>query len=165
MMHKNLKLIRKIGKFDYYEYTPRITRLFYKHNEKMTLVKRIRFMLDYIRGYKVFYIMQNGEMVGYCMVTRGGSYRLKFTDGKDIVLGPAFIAESNRGQGLNGIMCGNILNEFNLNYQYAYTYIRKTNMSSIKSFEKVGFVSLSSARMSKFLKIIQLCSNRVKATL
>jgi|LSQX01.1.fsa_nt_gb hypothetical protein len=75
MMHKNLKLIRKIGKFDYYEYTPRITRLFYKHNEKMTLVKRIRFMLDYIRGYKVFYIMQNGEMVGYCMVTRGGSYR------------------------------------------------------------------------------------------
>ena len=109
--------------------------------------------------------MQNGEMVGYCMVARGGSYRLKFTDGKDIVLGPAFIAESNRGQGLNGIMCGNILNEFNLNYQYAYTYIRKTNMSSIKSFEKVGFVSLSSARMSKFLKIIQLCSNRVKATL
>jgi len=158
-MEKNLKFIKKIDGFDYYEYTPKVTKLFYKHNENMTLLKKIRFMLDYIRGFKVYYMFSEQNMVGYCMVARGGSYRLEFTSKEDVVLGPAYIAEEKRGQGLNSVLCENILNKFNLNYRYAYSYIRKNNLSSIKSFEKVGFALLYSAKISRFTRAIKLTSN------
>lgn len=49
-------------------------------------------------GYKVYYLVIDGHIVGYSVVTPGGR-RLKMSTKDDIVIGPYYIAPKYRGRG------------------------------------------------------------------
>ena len=58
----------------------------------MKMVRRVRFLLEYLQvgHYLVYYLADQDDVVGHCVVVPGGR-RLRFTTIKDIVLGPYYI--------------------------------------------------------------------------
>lgn len=159
-MGKNLKYITAIEEYEFYEFTPTIFRLFLTNFEKLKLKRRIRYSIEFIRGYKIYYMFYKEDIVGYCMVARGGGYRLKFTDYNDIIIGPYFITKEFRGKGNSIVLLNTILADLGLKYKYAYDYIQKNNIPSIKASERVGFKFFSNAEISKFLRSIRLSDSQ-----
>ncbi|UJL45815.1 hypothetical protein KFZ58_15735 [Virgibacillus sp. NKC19-16] len=158
-MGKDLKYVKTLGVHDYYEFIPSLTNLFYKDLEKLTLRKRIRFTLELFSSYKIFYMCEDNEIIGYCLVSRGGGFRFKFTSREDIIVGPYYIIGSSRGQGKSKVLVQDVLNGLNLTYKNAYDYIRKDNIPSIKATENAGFKLLSNAKISKILRRVELCES------
>lgn len=141
---EKLVLIYSEGDKLFYEYDPTPFSLLYCHFEKMTFPRRIRLLMEYFaKGkYKVFYLAVNGRLVGHCVVAYGNR-RLKCSSEEDIVLGPYFVDPEYRGSGYAKDIVRMTLNHGGLEYRYAYDYINKTNVPSIKTtlfcgFEKCG---------------------------
>ncbi|MFG6121503.1 hypothetical protein [Thalassobacillus sp. B23F22_16] len=141
----------------YYEYNPSITKPFYKDLEPLTLKRRVRLLLAYLTGYKVFYIADKNNLIGYCLVQNGKDKRYKFSTKKDIIVGPYFVHEDYRGRKLSIVLLDYILNTSGIEFKFAYDYIHKDNIPSIKASEAVGFQYLSDAHITKLLRSIKLC--------
>ena len=135
-----MTLIREDGGLSFYEYRPTPFRLLYRHFEKMTLSRRIRLLLEYFaKGkYKVFYLLKDGVPVGPCVVA-AGNRRLKMSSQEDIVLGPYFVDPAFRGNGYAKLLISAVLRDGGLSYRYAYDYIKKSNIPSIKATLANGF--------------------------
>ena len=137
---KRITLIRNTGDFSFYLYRPTPFRLLQHHFEKMTFSRRVRLLLEYFaKGkYNVFYLAKDGVPVGYCVVAPGNR-RLKRSSAEDIVLGPYFVDPAFRGKGYAKILIGSVLHDAGLTYCYAYDYIKKDNLPSIKASLACGF--------------------------
>lgn len=121
--------------------------------EPLTLQKRIRFLIEYIKGYSVYYIKDGDNFAGYCTVSRGG-VRYSFAKYDDIVVGPYFVAPEYRGKKLSEIMVGTIINELETEYKYVYEWIRNDNVPSIKCAEKLGLEKIKTVKLTRFLRRI-----------
>ncbi|KNZ42041.1 GNAT family N-acetyltransferase [Acetobacterium bakii] len=138
------KVYEKDG-FTYYEYKPTMFKPFYLEMETYTFRERIRFLLSYFVGYKVFYMMEGTEYIGYCVVEKSGNGRYRFIGKKDIIVGPIFIKNQFRGRGLAGILNHVVLDDLGLSYIYAWNYVDKLNTKSVKAAPKAGFEYVSDA--------------------
>lgn len=158
-MANSLKFLKKINGYDYYEYTPTIRKPFYYNLEKISLRKRARFFLEVLEGYKVYYMLQKKEVIGYCVVAQGGGFRFKFTEKRDIIVGPYFISPSKRGQGKSIHLLNAVLKELNFDYLKAYDYIHESNVASRRTTENVGFEFFSKAYIKRYSRRIKLSEN------
>ncbi len=87
---------------------------------------------------RVYYLSVADCVVGYCVVTPGGR-RLKKSTPDDIVLGPYYIAPEYRGNGYAKELIKMTLSHCGYEYRYAYDWIDKNNVGSIKASEACGF--------------------------
>ena len=101
------------------------------------LLHKIRMMTEFFRGgYRVYYIVSGVKIVGHLVVANGGR-RLKLSKKEDVVIGPVFISPAMRGKGIGTIGIRIVLNELNLQYNYAYEFIADNNIASIRTVEKM----------------------------
>ncbi len=137
---KRMRLLWKKEDLSFYIYDPTPFRLLYRHFERMTVPRRVRLLLEYFaKGkYKVFYLAKDGVPVGHCVVAPGGR-RLKSSSREDIVLGPYFVDPAFRGNGYAKLLIGAVLRDGGLSYRYAYDYIKKSNLPSVKATLANGF--------------------------
>lgn len=137
---KKLRLIYKEGNKAFYEYDPTPFALLYCDFEKMSFPRRIRLLMELFSkgGYKVYYLAVDGVLVGHC-VAAYGNRRLKRSSEEDIVLGPYFIDPEHRGHGYAKDLVKMVLEKCTMKYRYAYDYINKNNVPSIKTSVFCGF--------------------------
>lgn len=143
-MHKvakysdRLKLVGKDSRYSLYEYMPTICSPLAIHFEKMRTVRRFRFMYELLKGgYRVYYLADGETIVGHCVVTPGGR-RLSVSTKNDIVLGPYFVSPEYRGKGYAKLLVRMTLQRCSYDYRYAFDWIHKGNISSIKTSESIG---------------------------
>ena len=130
------------------EYDPTLFHLLYVDFEPMRLIRRVRLISEFIRRgrYKVYYLEVGGNLVGHCVVTPGGR-RLKCSTNDDIVLGPYFVKESERGKGYSNKLISMVL-EY-CSFEYAYDWVDKKNIASRKASEACGFVPFAELNVKR----------------
>lgn len=154
-----MKKLYEENEMSIYEYNPSMFKPFYINLEPLSFRRRVRLFLAYFSGFKVYYLKYKDNYVGYCLVQSGKDRRYKFADEKDIMVGPYFIHENYRGQKLSIVLLDFVLNKVKLDFRYAYDYIHKSNVPSIKASKAVGFKFFSDANVSKILRRIELCAS------
>lgn len=102
-----------------------------------------------LEGYGAYYMCQNGNVVGCAVITRGGG-RMKCSGADDIVIGPYWIEPEYRGLGYGKKLVHAVLHESGLGYENAYAFVQKTNIPSIKTLEREGFVNVGEAGIEKY---------------
>lgn len=121
-----------------YEFNPTILSLLPIPMEKLTIIRRVRFIYEYLcGGYKVYYLQVDRKYIGYCVVTPGGR-RLKCTSKNDIVIGPYYIMPEFRGNGYAKTLIMMTLSFCTYRFNHVYCWISKTNIPSIKTVESCG---------------------------
>lgn len=137
---KTMRCVYKNENVELHEYVPTFFSPLYCNFEPMRLVRRFRFLGEYIRKgkYLVYYLMIDKVPVGYCVVTPGGR-RLKCSSASDIVIGPYFIDPKFRGKGYSKLLISLTLQCCKYYYEYAYDWIDKNNLASIHATESCGF--------------------------
>lgn len=140
------------GGFSYYKYKPKIFKPFYINLEPISFRRRIRFFLAYFSGYEVYYMAKGAEYIGYCVIQSGRDKRYSFAGSNDIIVGPYFIREDFRGRKLSVTLLDVVLKRLAMEFNYAYDYIQKTNIPSIKASCRVGFEYMSDATVTKLTR-------------
>lgn len=153
-----LSLVLQTERYTIYKYQPSPKKLFYKNLEPLTLKKWIRFQLELRKGYFVYYLSVSGQLVGSCVVSKGGG-RYSFADKKDIVVGPLFVLEKYRGNKYSELLIGELLHCDSIKFDYAYEWIRKDNIPSLRCCSNAGFEIVGSADLSKVFRRICVRNN------
>lgn len=122
--------------------------------EPLTLQRRLRFVLEWMKGYKVYYLVMNDEVVAYSVVSRGGG-RYSFATKEDIVV------EEHRGNRYSEILVSELLHNEKIKYRYAWDWIRHDNIASLRCADRAGFVKVDTFNLSKPLRRIKMCKNEV----
>lgn len=137
------KIYEKQG-FQLLEYNPSLFHPLYMDFEPMRFVRRMRFMTEYFRKgkYKVYYLKVDDKLVGHCVVTPGGR-RLKCSTKNDVVLGPYFIQENERGKGYSKKLISLVLKHCSYDYLNAYDWVDKKNIASRRASESCGFLPVA----------------------
>ena len=117
----------------------------------------IRFRYLVLQKIRYYIMYDNGKMIGYCAVFRGGGIRYPFTTKADILIGPLFVSEHFRRKHIGETLLKIVLHQEK--YEIAYAFIQKTNTPSIKAFKKLGFLIRNEATYSKKFHILQKVSN------
>ena len=129
--------------------------------EPLTTLKRARFALDRIFGYRVYYIksLKKGDdpkkYIGYCTVTSGKNPRFFFANKKDIIIGPYFVDEACRGKGWATTLVKTVAGICEKDYTSAYVMIKNDNYSSIKVTEKLGGKLIFHVHNTKLKRLIK----------
>lgn len=155
---KNKRLMQLGGGI--YEYKPTLFRPFLYNFEPLTLQRRVRFLKEYLKGYRVYYLVVNDEIVAYSVISRGGG-RYHFAEKEDIVVGPYFVLPEHRGNHYSETLVGEILQLKSITWRDAYDWIRYDNIPSIKCAEKVGFVKVDTMDMVGPFRKLRLCRDHV----
>lgn len=158
-MKSSMEKRASIDGLTYYEYKPSIIRPFYINMEPISLRRRVRLLMAYFVGFKVYYIAEGQEYIGYCLVQSGSDRRYTFATNEDIIVGPYFIREDCRGKKMSISLLKYVLDTAETNFKNAYDYIHKDNMPSIKASKAVGFKYMSGAKISKLTRQISLCDS------
>lgn len=162
MNDKHMKFLKSVGDIDYYEFKPSFGKWYYKNYpeyERMTIPHFIRMTIEYIEGgYRIYYLVKNNSVMGYILVTNGGG-RLKCSSARDIVLGPIWISTQLRGRGIGTEGISVVLHKLGIKYNNAYEYIKCSNIASIRSVEKNGYVNIGRAKSVGLLKRIVFDNN------
>ncbi len=164
--HKRMHFVGKYDNIDFYEYSPSLFQAYFTDYPKKDhphyedrLVHKIRMMTEYLRGgYHVFYMVSDDRVLGHIVVANGGR-RLKLSGKDDIVVGPVFISPSVRGKGIGTRGIRVILNELNLEYNYAYEFIADDNIASIRTVEKNGYIFVGRVKESGFIRNLVECAD------
>jgi len=145
-MHKvaiysdQLTLVGKNSRYSLYEYVPTICSPLAINFEKLRVVRRFRFLYEWLKGgYRVYYLADDDTIVGHCVVSPGGR-RLSVSTKNDIVLGPYFVSPEYRGKGYAKVLVRMTLQNCTYDYKYAFDWIHIDNYASIKTSEACGFV-------------------------
>lgn len=154
---RDLKLVCRTNEYGLYEYTPKLLSPLIVPFENLSLIRRIRFFLEYLRGgYRVYYLSVGEIIVGYNVVTPGGR-RLKISTHKDIVIGPLYIAPDFRRKGYSTVLMKLTLEYCAYSYENAYDWIEKNNVPSIRTSLSCGFKECA------HLNVIGICRKLVLA--
>ncbi len=151
MVNLDMREVWEEDDYKLLEYTPKFLQPLYVDFEPMSMVRRIRFLLEYLGKdhYRVFYLEKYGELLGHCVVAPGGR-RLKCSSVEDIVIGPYYIRETERGKGYSIKLIRLVLE--NVQFRYAYDWIEKTNIASRKASEACGFKKIGELNVSPHLR-------------
>lgn len=160
IMDDRLKLITQINNIDYYEYRPTFGKWLYRNYEKMPPQRWIRFFLEYIATgkYVIYYMAKDNDILGYCFTAPGGR-RLGCSYKDDIVLGPYYILPKHRNSGFSKELINAIIDNLHTDYNYAYDYINKGNIPSIRATEACGFERYSELNISRYFRRLKIVNN------
>ena len=161
---KKLQFIKNIDGIDYYIYKPSLFGLYYdcySGNEVppyfSRLIHKIRMIRElYESNYQIVYREKDKKIVGHLVIGRGGS-RIEMSTTNDIVIGPIWVVPNERSHGYGSRGIRFILDEMNVNYNYAYEYIEKDNIPSIRTVEKNGFDFVDDCNEYGLFKVIRPC--------
>lgn len=155
MAYQDLKEVCEDDGYRLLEYTPTLLIPLHVDFEPMSMVRRIRFFLEYLgKGhYRVFYLEKNGELLGHCVVAPGGR-RLKCSSTEDIVIGPYYVKEAERGKGYSVRLIRMVLS--NIEFRYAFDWVEKTNIASCRASEACGFAKIGELNVSKILRTLRI---------
>ncbi len=78
---ENLKAVYSDHNICLYEFNPTVDKLFYQNLEDMTFRKWVRFQLELVRGFTVYYMTVFDRIVGSCVVSRGGAIHIRLRTG------------------------------------------------------------------------------------
>lgn len=120
------------------KYKPTIWKPFLVEMEQTTILRRIRFLIDWYYGYSVYYLKEGDTFYGYCTITSGKNPRFWFANSSDIIIGPYFIEDSQRGKGYATKLVDAIINQYETNWGKAYVVIKNKNIASIKVTKHLG---------------------------
>ena len=123
---------------DVYLFTPSLFKAFPFQMEKVSISNRIRYIIEYFAGYKIYYIKKNSEWGGYCIVSNGRNFRYKFSNKDDIIFGRYFVKPELRGQGIGVKMINRALDKTDIDYKKAYAYVHRGNKASHATVRKLG---------------------------
>ena len=133
-----MKLVGYENYAQLYEFKPSIFSFLAFPMDKLTMIRRFRFLYEYLSGgYKVYYLKIENQFVGYCLVTPGGR-RLKCSTKKDIVIGPYFILPEFRGKGYAKILIRMTFTYCTYHFNNIFCWIHTTNIPSIKTVVACG---------------------------
>lgn len=136
---KKIGHVADMNDLSLYEFMPSLFQQLAVPLENISLVRKTRLFLEYLRGgYKVYYLVKGDLILGYCVVTPGGR-RLKRTTKRDVVIGPYYICPEYRGKGYSKILVELSLKHCSYIYDNAYDWIHESNIPSIKCMESCGF--------------------------
>ncbi len=152
---KDLKLVYLENECKVYEFTPSFFKLFYINLEPLSIRKWIRFQGERTRGYKVYYMTIHNDVVGSCLVSKGGG-RYFFANHDDVVVGPYFICEKHRKKGYASKLVDIVINKLGINYRYAWDWIEKNNIGSIMCTEKNGFERIYEVNVVGLLRRMEI---------
>lgn len=152
----SMKKVFEQDSYHIYNYKPTIFKPLYNSLEKITIRRKIRLMIALYYGYSVYYLKKDNNYIGYCLVQSGKDHRYTFSSSDDIIVGPYFISENYRGRKYSAKLLNYILKDSQEDYKFAYDYINKKNIPSIKVTESVGFKLFSEAVVSKYRRAIIL---------
>ena len=141
-----LEYVDEINGIQFYSYRPSIRNLYYSCYSGDEIppyfsrfIHRLRMMREiYKSNYRVVYMKKEDKIVGHLVVGRGGS-RIEMSTEWDIIIGPIWIIPECRSLGYASQGIRFVLNNMGLEYQFAYEYIEKENIASIRTVEKNGF--------------------------
>lgn len=137
---ERIKEVKKVGKYRIVRFKPWLFNLFGPYYpERITMRRIIRFSLALLHGYKIYSLINTNEVIGYCTIQSGKSSRFNYTKERDIVVGPYVIMPEYQGHGLAAKLIELVLKNGDCHFEYAYAYIKKENIASIRTCEKVGF--------------------------
>ena len=150
---KRLKQVAVLGNTVLYEYLPSLFRPLLVNFEPMSFVRRCRYLLEYMhRGhYRVYYLADHDTAVGFCVVVPGGR-KLKLSSREDIVLGPYFVAKSERGKGYSKTLIRAVLEHYPKQYRWAFDWILNTNEPSKRASESCGFRPVASLNITGLMR-------------
>lgn len=151
-----IKKVAEEGELSLWLFMPTLTKPLLCNFSPMSGVRRIRYLLEYLhtQHYKAFYLERVGELKGFCVAAPGGR-RLKCSTRNDIVLGPYYIDEAERGKGYSKELIRLVTENYGGPYRYAYDWIGKDNIPSIKASEAVGFVRYGELKIvSKLRRLV-----------
>ncbi len=137
-MFSRFEKFRDCGNFELWFYTPSAFRAFAFKMEKVSWAYRMRMLMEYFIGYRIFYIRRGEDWAGYCIVTDGSNPRYPFSTARDIIFGRYYISSPHRGAGLAAAMLKEVLDHSGLEYEKAYAYIHSGNTASHKTVLKLG---------------------------
>lgn len=138
--------IRQWENYELFEYKPTLFHPFYNDMEPLTIQRRVRFLIEFFRGYKCYYLSADRIIVAYSVVSPGGG-RYSFASNEDIVVGPYFVAPEYRGNHYSELLVREILNLDSLKYNAAYDWVRKNNIASMKTSNRIGFTIVGTASL------------------
>lgn len=160
-MGKNLIKLEDYDSFEIFKYTPSLFHLFGKYYpEKITLRRIIRFILALPDGYEIYSLVKENKAWGYCTIQNGKSPRFNYTSENDIVVGPYVIMPEYQGHGLAAKLIHRVLLANKGNYDYAYAYIKKDNIASIKTCEKLGFAFYKNAHVTSIKADVKVTEDK-----
>ena len=134
-------LIASEGNVRLYEFKPNLFSLVAFRMERLTKVRKLRFLYEYLcGGYRIYYLQIDGIFVGYCLVTPGGR-RLKCSTKNDIVIGPYFILPEFRGKGYAKILLKMTFASCTYRFNNIFCWIHETNIPSIKTVMACGMAA------------------------
>lgn len=150
---KRLKLVATEQNYRLYLYKPTMIKPLLLQFEHMKLVRRIRYLIEYLHidHYKVFYLTIVDEVVGFCVIARGGR-RLKVSTKQDIVLGPYYIDKEKRGKGYSIILIKMCLKYYGSSYLKAFDWVEKKNIPSINASELCGFYKIGEIKIQGIMR-------------
>lgn len=135
-----LEFFDKNKEFEIWKYTPDLLRAFPFYMEKVSPSWRVRCVMEYFVGYRVYYIKKRGKWAGYCVVSSGKNPRYSFANEEDIIYGRYFVAEKFRGNGLAQRMLREVLDNCEKDYRRAFAYLKVSNTASVITMQKIGAV-------------------------
>ena len=139
VLHVKCKQVGTNDGLSVYEYKPSLINTFAVSLDSLSLVRRIRLMLEVLRGgYTVYYLVKEGMVAGYCVITPGGR-RLKCYSKQDGVVGPLYFSPEFRGQGLSEVLVRQSISHSTRWFKSYYCWIHKDNIPSRRSLEACGF--------------------------
>lgn len=146
----------------YFLYKPNIFRIYakcYSRDEKPPYFSRVIHHIRMIREllfahYVVIYLKKEDHIVGHLVVGRGGT-RIAMSNKNDIVIGPIWIVPSERGNGIASKAIYHVLHSLGFDYVYAYEYIDRSNIASIRTVEKNGFEFVSNCTECGVMRTIK----------
>ena len=159
-MIKRLELLSEFDGFKLFKYKPTLLHMFGGlYPEPVTIRRIIRFGLALKCGYEIFYLVDKDKTVAYCTVQSGRSKRFDYSNERDIIIGPYVVIEEYRGQSIASKLIKEVLKIKKGTYNYAFAYIKKENVASIKTCEKVGFEYYSDAVVTPLICNVQKSEN------
>lgn len=143
-----LQLVYTDGNKKIYEYSPTSWKPLYKKLDYVFLGRFLRYQYEIAKGgYLVYYLEVDGQIVAQNIIIPGGR-RMKCTTNRDVVIGgPYFTLPEMRGKGYIKYLIKNSLLNCSYDWVYAYDYIKKSNIASIRVTEGIGFQKIGEANI------------------
>lgn len=159
-----MRRIKELEGFENYrivKFRPSLLNLFGPYYpEKITMRRIIRFFLALPYGYRIYSLISENTTIGYCTVQSGKSPRFEYTGKMDIVIGPYVIMPEYQGHGLAAKLIEIILKNEISDFKYAYAYIKKDNIASIRTCEKIGFQYYGDAIVTAIKADVKVSKNK-----
>lgn len=150
-----LETVCRLDDLEVIKYKPTILKPFLIDMEPTTVLRRIRFLIDWFYGYSVYYLKKESVFLGYCTVTSGKNPRFWFSEDCDIVVGPYYIEDKYRGKGYATKLVNAVITHCEKGWKKAYLYIKNSNQASIKVVEHLGGQFLFHVHNTRTKKLVK----------